>query len=62
MPISDINTVITRALNGSPLLVVTLKIFRKGSTPSHPMACNNLGAPENKTTLFKFLLHNKPIY
>lgn len=46
MPNSEMRAVNRRARNGSPLLVVTPKTFRKGITPSLAMACNNLGAPK----------------
>lgn len=48
MPSSEISAVNRRARNGSPLLVVTPKTFRKGITPSLAMACSNLGAPKEE--------------
>ena len=52
IPISDIASVSSRARNGSPLFVVTLKNLRKGITPSLAMACSSLGAPENRLTVY----------
>lgn len=48
MPSSEMRAVNRRARNGSPLLVVTPKTFRKGTTPSLAMACSNLGAPKEE--------------
>ena len=54
IPISDIASVSSRARNGSPLFVVTLKNLRNGITPSLAMACSSLGAPGNRLTVYLY--------
>ena len=61
-PSSDIAAVSNRALSGSPFLVVTLNTLRKGMTPSAAMACNNLGAPAQRTESPSSLRKSKVSY
>ena len=57
-PTKEMRAVSSKALKGSPRLVVTENSLRKGITPSCAIACSSRGAPEHTDKLYNNLHHH----